>query len=167
MKAFKELLSIKTFRETKAELAVLKQRRVFLSADEQRDLDAKTLDDFRVYAQAHERALYEDLCRRVVRLRDLEEVQQEVVVLQTGERKREADLTRSEETRTLEQQHLDAAREGHHQASRMKQKFVELVQIYSDEAFKLFERNEDAEMEEIAELRRERIDWDESHEEAA
>lgn len=167
MEAFGELLSIKTFRESRAELAVLRQRGVLMVATEQRDTDARNLSDYSAYAQTHERDLYAALCRRVVRLRDISEVQQEVVVLRNGEREREATLDRSERVRAQEQGNLDTAREAHREASRRKQKFVELVQIYSDEALKELERKEDAEMEEIAELRRERFEWDESHEEAA
>lgn len=167
MEIFRDILSIKIFRESRAEREVIRQRGVLALASEQRESDARGLADYRCYASTHEHALYDDLCRRVVRLRDLESVQQEVVVLRTGERNREAALDASEQLQQREKQRLEEVRDQHRQASRIKEKFVEVVQIYSGEAFKAFERQEDREMEEVAELRRERIEWDETHEEAA
>ncbi len=167
MTLFRELLSIKDFRESRAELAVLKQRSILAEAIAVRDAAEKRLNEFRDYALQHERALYADLCRRIVRLRDLENAQLEVVDLRGRERSHEDSLSKSEQVRSAEQIHLKDARQSHHEASRMKQKFVELAQIFSDEQIKELERKDDAEMEEIAELRRERADWDETHEAAA
>ena len=167
MKAISELLSIKTFRESRAELNVRKQRGVLAEAIDRRDAEERKLEEYRRFALGHERELYDDLRRRVVRLRDIEDVQQEVVVLRNGERSHEALLEQAERTKDLEQKHLDEARETHREATRMKQKFVELVDVYSEEELKELERKEDAELEEVAELRRDRAEWDESHEEAA
>lgn len=167
MDIFRDILSIKIFRESRAEREVIKQRGALVIANEQRERDAVGLADYQRYALAHEHALYDDLCHRLVRLRDIESVQQEVVVLRTGERHREAALEASEQLRQREKLRLEEVRDQHRQASRIKEKFVEVVQIYSGEAFKAFERQEDREMEEVAELRRERIEWDETHEEAA
>jgi type III secretion protein O len=167
MTIFRELLSIKDFRESRAELAVRKQRGILAEAIAARDAAEMRLNEFREYALKHERELYADLCRRIVRLRDLENAQMEVVDLRGRERSHEDTLLQSEQAHNAEQKRLEDAKHIHHEASRMKQKFVELAQIYSDEHLKELERKEDAEMEEVAELRRERDDWDESHEEAA
>lgn len=165
MKAISELLSIKTFRESRAEMDVRKQRGVLAAAIERRDADAEKLEAYRRFALDHEREIYDELCRRVVRLRDIEDVQQEVVVLRNGERSHEEALEQAERARVAEQKHLDEAREVHREASRMKQKFVELVEVYAEAELKELEAKEDAELEEVAELRRERAEWDETHEE--
>ena len=165
--AFREILSIKGFRETRAELAVLKQRSVFQIASQKRDDDEQALHVYRDYALKQERDIYAALCRRLVRLRDIEDVHQQVAALRSTERAHEQALHDAEQTLATERQRLDTAREEHAQASRMKQKFVELVNVYSEEAQKEFERKEDAELEEVAELRRDRADWDEYHEEDA
>jgi len=165
--AFREILSIKDFRETRAELAVLKQRQVLLAASKHRDDEALALSEFRKYALGHERYLYGDLCRRIVRLHDIEDVQQEVVSLRSAERTREKMLEDAERELVAEQNRLESTREEHKQAMRMKQKFVELVQVYSDEEQRDFERKEDAELEEVAELRRDRIDWDDYQDDVA
>lgn len=167
MTMFRELLSIKDFRESRAELAVRKQRSVLAEAIAARDAAERRLHEFRDYALKHERELYAGLCRRIVRLRDLENAQLEVVDLRGRERNHEETLSQSDQARDTEQLRLDDAKHTHREASKMKQKFVELARIYSDEHLKELERKEDAEMEEVAELRRERDDWDEVHEEAA
>ena len=165
--AFNEILSIKAFRETRAELTMLKQRSVFQMAGKMRDESEQALSAFRDYALNHERAIYADLCRHIVRLREIEDVQQEVVILRGTERGHEQTLQNAEQALATERKRLDEVREEHTQASRMKQKFVELVNVYSEEQRMEFERKEDAELEEVAKLRRDRADWDEYHEEEA
>ena len=166
MTVFADLLSIKELRENRAEMDVRKQRDVLAEAVAKRDAAERCLAEFRQYALEHERALYEDLCRRIVRLRDLEQTQLEVLDLRNRERNHEEGLEQAELTRDNEQQHLEEAKVVHLQATKMKQKFVELVRVSSDEAAKEFEQKEDAEMEEVAELRREREEWDSTCEEA-
>lgn len=163
MKAFHDLLLIKNFRETRAELAVAKQRHVLAMANERRNTDDEALRTFRHQAVVQERGWYADLCRRIVRVRDIEAVHQSVVILRNAERTREEALTQSEQALNLEKKRMDEARESHRLATLTKQKFVELVRVHSDDELKELERQEDAEMEEIAELRRERSEWDESH----
>ena len=164
MSIFRELLSIKTFRESKAELAVHKQRRVLAEAVEQRDGAQRNLKDFRDYAVARERALFGDLCARVVKLRDIEDVQVEVVVMRGQERDHETKLDDAETHRETQDGELTARKTAHAEASRMKEKFVELAQVYADEQIRELERKEDAELEEAAETRRDRTDWEEREE---
>ena len=167
LKAFTEMLSIKKFRESRAEMAVQKQRHVLQAALVRRDEDKKTLDDYRIQALESERGLYADLCRRIVRLHDIENVQQEVVILRSTERHYEQVLDDAETALVKEQQALDERRTEHREADRMKQKFIELVQSYAEERVKEIEQKEEAELEEVAETRRDRADWDEHHEEEA
>lgn len=159
MKAFHDLLLIKNFRETRAELAVVKQRHALAIANERRHTDDEALRAFRHFALVQERGWYADLCRRIVRVRDIEAVQQSVVILRSDERTREDALAQSEQALNAEKKRMDEARENHRLATLTKQKFVELVRVHSDDELKELERQEDAEMEEIAELRRDRADW--------
>lgn len=167
MEALKEILAIKRFRETRAELAMQKQRHVLALAQTTRDDAAQRLESFHDYATRLERALYDDLCSRLVRLRDLENAQLEVAGLSGQERHFAETLRQHEQALLAEQAHMEEARNRHHQAFRMKEKFVELAQTFAEERLREIERQEDAEMEEVAELRRDRADWDEFHEEAA
>lgn len=165
MSIFDEILSIKNFRESRAELAMLKQRTVLAEAIVARDEAEKRLAAFIEEALRLERDLYKDLCSRLVRLRDIENVQMEVVDLRHREHSYEESLVKSEQTRTAEEQRLDEAKQGHQQAVIMKQKFVELLDVYNDEYMKQAERAEDAEMEEVAELRHDRVEWEDNFEE--
>ncbi len=167
MSVFTELLSIKRFRESKAEGAVRRQRAVLAEAVQARDAADQALRHFRDYSLRHERALYADLCSRIVRLRDIEDVQLAVVDLRGQERRHESSLQDAEQGRTRQAEQLDQDKRVHADASRTKEKFVELAQAYADEQIKELERKEDAELEEAAETRRDRADWDEYHEEDA
>lgn len=166
MSIFRELLSIKTFRENKAEMEVRKQRMVLAEALARREQAQAQLDDFRGYALRHEQALFTDLCTRIVRLRDIEAVQTEVVQLRQQERGYESAVDTAVQAEHKESGELDVRKQAHAEASRMKQKFVELAQVYADEQIRELERKEDAELEEAAETRRDRADWDERSEEA-
>jgi type III secretion protein O len=164
MSIFRELLSIKTFRESKAELAVRKQRSVLAEAVVRHDSAQEVLEKFISYAVSHERSLYDDLCSRIVRLRDIEDVQLAVVGLRGQEREHEDAVARADADRQAQAERLEADKKVHSEASRMKQKFVELAQVFSEESLREFERKEDAELEEAAETRRDRADWDEQTE---
>lgn len=160
MTIFRDLLSIKSFRENKAELAVHKQRTVLLMATEQRDADERTLQTYRDFAIARERALFDDLCTRTVKLRDIEDVQVEVVVMRSQEQAHGKTLEQAENYRETQSEELKNRRDEHATATRMKEKFVELAKAYADEELRGIERKEDGELEEAAEVRRERMDWD-------
>ena len=62
----------------------------------------------------------------------------------------------------LESEQLATDKSLHKEAARVREKFVEWAQLHSTEIQREFERKEDAEMEEVAETRRDREDWDES-----
>lgn len=164
MSIFRELLSIKTFRESKAELAVRKQRGVLAEAVGRHEAAREALEKFISYALAQERSLYDDLCSRVVKLREIENVQLAVVDLRGQERRHEEVVAKADADQRAQAERLEADKKVHSDASRMKQKFVELAQVFSDEHLRELERKEDAEMEEVAETRRDRADWDEQAE---
>lgn len=161
MTVFKELLSIKVFRENKAELAVRRQRHLLAQAQRERDEAQQALERFMAYAVGHERALYADLCSRIVKLRDIEGVQQQVVDLRGREREHEAQLAAAQQQRDAQATKLEQDKAAHAEATRMKEKFVELASNYAQERLRELERKEDAELEEAAETRRDRADWDE------
>jgi type III secretion protein O len=161
MSVFKDLLSIKAFRENKAEIAVRKQREVVASAQTKCAQCEDELARFRDYAVRHERELYERLIQSLVKLRDIEDVQLQVADLRGQEQQREQLLKEAERAHEQEAQRLDVEQAHHKAATQAKEKFVQIVQVYAEEEFKELERKEDAELEEAAETRRERDDWDE------
>jgi type III secretion protein O len=163
MSFFKELLAIKSFRESKAEINVGKQRIVLTQAIAQRDASEQVLLRHQEFSVMQERELYDDLCSRVVRLNAIENVQHQVAHMRDQEQRYIQTLAQFEKDRLVQEDQLQVLRHVHKGASRAKQKFVEFAQVYTDEQAKEFERKEDAEMEEVAELRRDRVDWEEHH----
>ncbi|WP_313625247.1 type III secretion protein [Achromobacter sp.] len=164
MNVFDELLAIKRFREGQAEIAVSRQRMRHAEADAARQGSEDALASYRVEAERRERAMYGDLCSRVVRVRDIEGVLQDVAGLREGERQRQQALEAAERQVEQEAQALAASRQQHQQAVRLTGKFVELARIHLDEHLQALERKEDLEMEEAASISRDREDW-EQHEE--
>jgi type III secretion protein O len=159
MSMLHELLAIKTFRTDKAESAVGRQR-VSVGVAEAHKLDTEqTLHRFVESARAHEQSLYGDLCTRVVKLRDIEIVQQEIVMLRNQEHRHRENLEKAEQARIAEHEALQVCRAQHAAAVRIKEKFVQLAGVYSQELAHEAERKEAAELDETNERRRERIDW--------
>ena len=159
MTILKDLLSIKSFRESKAELAMLRQRSVLQLAVTEKNEAEKKFDEFHLYACEKERSLYADLCSRLVRLHDIENVQHDVVHLRSRESKYEQDMQVAEMERVTQTKKLVVDKKNHADAVRVKQKFIELSQIFDLEKSREFERKEDAEIEEVNEVRRDRKDW--------
>ena len=60
-----------------------------------------------------------------------------------------------------ENQKLDKVRAAHKEASRQKSKFVDLSHNHTNELAREAERKEDLELEEVANIKRDREDWDE------
>ena len=139
MSIFRDLLTIKSLRESKAERIVRRQREVLAQASTLRAQANDRLERFVVFARNEEETLYLDLCSRVVRLRDIENVQNTVAHLRQQEQQHQETLRKAEVQRVLESEQLTA-----------------------DKNLRECERKEDAEMEEVAETRRDREDWDES-----
>ncbi|KRC70296.1 Type III secretion protein YscO [compost metagenome] len=164
MSVFDELLAIKRFREGQAEIAVSRQRLRHAEADAaKRDTDA-ALVAYRDEAERREQAMYSDLCSRVVRVREIENVLQGVAGLREGERQREQAVEAAAQQLDQENKALAASRQQHQHAVRLTGKFVELARIHLDEHLKALEQKEDLEMEEAASVSRDREDW-EQHEE--
>jgi type III secretion protein O len=158
---FKELLSIKRFREGQAELRVARERTTHQQAELARVAAQETLERYRIEARERELGMYADLCRRVVKLRDIEDVMQGVATLRATEHEREQDVVRADEHVQATLKALANARESHRLATRMTEKFVELAQVHLDQHLREQEYKEDQEMEEAASVRRDREDWEE------
>ncbi|CUI28083.1 type III secretion protein [Achromobacter xylosoxidans] len=164
MSVFDELLAIKRFREGQAEIAVSRQRLRHAEADAARLASEQALADSRDESERRERAMYRDLCSRVVRVREIEDVLQGVAGLREGERQREQALEQAAQRLGDEARALAERRDQHQQAVRLTGKFVELASLHLAEHLKALEHKEDMEMEEAASLSRDREDW-EQHEE--
>jgi len=149
-----QLVAIKNLREEKADRAVRAQRRVLEDAVAQREAAGRRLDDYKDYAAEQERRMYQALCERPVLLRDIEDVQGQVLSLRWREADHQEALDTAESRRAKEEQQLQDDRVAHSQALRMRDKFIELHGIFADEIRADAERAEEAQIEEAAETRR-------------
>lgn len=161
---FDDLLAIKRFRESQAELAVSKQRQVLVDAEHAQEEAIRLLAEYRDWSERREHEMYDDLCSRIVRVREIENVLQGVAELRSGERRHEEDVQSAEKQTEIETHNLAERRESHQVATRMTEKFIELARLHLAAFMLEQERKEDLEMEEAASVRRDREDWEE-HEE--
>lgn len=154
MKAFRQLVTVKQMREEKAERTVQAQRRVLAQAQVERDSAQQRLDDYCAYATEQERRVYRELCERVVKLRDIEDVLGQVRTLRAREADHREERDTAETRRDEAQQQLDGDKAAHRFALRVRDKFVQMHEVFTHEAREAAERAEDAEIEEVAANRR-------------
>lgn len=164
MSIFAELLSIKEFRESQAELAVKKAQAEQSVAHREHEELRTALDAFREEARSQEQRWYSQLCKGPVKLREINDVRENVAGLREGERQREASTDKAAQALATAMDRTSAARSSLRQATAVKDKFVELATNMAEEAARDLQRKEDAEMEEASSGRPERRDWEHSGE---
>lgn len=160
MSIFRDLLAIKSFREGQAEAAVRVQRDALREAREAREAAEALLQRLLQEGLAHEMQLYRDLCTRIVRLREIEDVQLTVADLRQREAQQQDAVAAAGQAQEQASQRLDTARAAHQEATRQKSKFVDLARNYAEAHMRELERKEDLEMEEAASIVRDREDWE-------
>lgn len=155
-----QLLFIKTFRERQAE-TVLQRSRLSLAQAHQLEEQAQ-LELERFIAQATEDELrwYRQLCERVVKLRDIEEVQTDVAILRAEEAERARARDAATQQREQAQSAFTQASQQMKEASTARNKFEELARQHHALVAKEAERKEDLELEELAGIVREREEVD-------
>ena len=159
MKMLRDLLAIKRFREGQAE-AAMRERRHALQQVQQERIDAEALLA-RLLAEGvlAEQQLYTDLCTRMVRLREIEDVYQSVAALRQREQQQQDALDAAQRALEEAAQRFDQARLQHKEAARQTSKFIDLASTFASVQALESERREDLEMEEAASVVREREDW--------
>jgi type III secretion protein O len=170
MSVFVELLRIAGFRESKAELEVSRSRLVVEQAHVSEEEARRRAIEYAEFAVRRERELYAEICTRLIKLRELEDVQLSVLDLRNGERRREEEVAEARKALQQAQAALEAAKEILRLASRGKEKFGELAASYDEERNREVQRVEDLEMEEVHRVsldREERDEWERSHEREA
>ncbi|WP_159910933.1 YscO family type III secretion system apparatus protein [Pantoea sp. 18069] len=159
MKMLRDLLAIKRFREGQAQAVMRERRQAWLEAQQER-MDAEALLA-RLLAEGvlAEQQLYADLCARMVRLREIEQVHQAVAALRQREQRQQDALDAAQRALEEAQQRFDQARVLHKEAARQTSKFIDLASSFASVEALESERREDLEMEEAASVVREREDW--------
>ncbi len=155
-----ELLRIKDFRETQAESRVRRQRTLVQQAHEKHVSEKNLLERLLIEGQETELRLYRELCERQVRVRDIEDVQHQVVGLRQRESLQQEAVISAQELEHQAEEALSAAKTLHQEAQRQKGKFEDLSRDFDMAEAQESERKEDLELEEVASFRRDREDWE-------
>jgi len=165
MTMLNELLRLKVYREEKAEMGLARCRLALVEVRRRTDAARDALAGYRRWSTEHELGLYGALYGRLVRARDLEHLREDVVVLRLKERTLEESLEKVEVERGQAEVAVRESRAVHEQASRTREKFVQLVSVQSEEIRLEAERREDVELEDLYAIRRDREDWEGSEDE--
>ena len=150
MDLFDQLLPIKERRESSAARKVVAQRRALQEAQAGRDSAQRQLDDYRDYAHTQEHRIFKALCERPVKLRDIEDANARVLAMRATESDHQDALQAAEAARASHERQLDADRMAHRQAMHKRDKFMDLADLFNQEARALAEYAAEAEIEEVA-----------------
>jgi type III secretion protein O len=150
MEVIKDLVRIKIFREEQAELAMLKAKTKLLSAEEALDNARKVLRQHKEDCIAREKELYDDLCRRLVLLKDINSVTLDIQLMTEETTRLDEIVEKSKELRDVASEDLAAAKAVHRDAVQMRQKFTEIKEVIDAEKLAELTRKEDIEMEEVS-----------------
>jgi len=152
MSALNQLLSIKEWREQQAEIALVRQRQTVESAHSAVDMADEALEDYRLWATRREAAVYQELCSKIVRLREIEAAREAVAELRQQELIYMAALDKARECASRESERLTIVHKDYQGATRMTQKFSEMVRLQNAENLAEDERLADLEMEEVGHM---------------
>ena len=144
-----DMLRIKQFRENRAEMEVSRTRHVLQEATQALDRARNELNEFRNSCERRERELYADMCSRLVRLTDINDLMLTVAEMQEGVRGHEGHVSSATEVRKTAVESLAQARQGHQLAVRSREKFSVLSVVDEAELRLEQQRAEDLEMEDI------------------
>ncbi len=150
MDVLKDLLRIKIFREEKAERAVAKARLALLEADDALRRARQALKDFEAESIQREKAMYAELCSRLVVLREIEDVRIDVDLMKEKAERLREQVEEAQLARQQAAERVEEARLVHRDAVRMREKFDELLRTVLEEREFELSRQEDLEMEESA-----------------
>jgi type III secretion protein O len=146
----KNLLRIKIYREEKAELAVARARQHLLDMDRALDDARRALEDHRRVCREKEKAMYQELCSRLVMVKEIDAVTLDVKLMQEASAELEGKIEKAKEARAQAAEAVEISRQVHRDAVRMREKFMELTQAVDEERAAELLRFEDLELEEAA-----------------
>ena len=153
MEVINDLLRIKLFREQQAERALQKARSALAEASESLRQAKITLEKFTEESLRREKSMYDDLCTRLVFLREIENVRIDIDLM----KEKSAELKTKVESAELERKECAerelAAHQIYVEAVRMREKFDELNKTVAEEKEAAFTKFEELEMEEAASVR--------------
>ena len=153
MDVLADLLRIKIFREEKAERALAKARALLRAAEEAVEQAKKVLRDYREESRQREKALFADLCKRIVLLKDIQDVQIDIQLMKERIEELTGEVEQAKQRQEEAASHEREARAEHQFAVRMREKFSEMLRTVNEERDFELSRKEEMEVEEAAEIR--------------
>jgi len=153
MDVLADLLRIKVYREQKAERQLAIARVRVKQAEAELQSARQVLENFLTETARKEKAMYEDLCSRIVLLRDINSVQIDVQLSKECAEELAAEVDAAVEVRDTALGAEREAREQHRLAVRMREKFSEMMRIVQEERDFELARREEGELEEAADGR--------------
>jgi type III secretion protein O len=154
-----DLVRIKTFRENKAELEVMRKRTELAHAIDVAAKARQALVDYRAWSLQRERDMYADICLKVVKSREIEWLREDVLLLRGRERALDQEIVDADSATKSAEVAARTARDLHGIAKRNREKFDELAAGIAAELAAESVRKEETEMEDLYALRRDRLDW--------
>ncbi len=148
MEVLPDLFRIKKFREDKAELHLLKVRKLLTMAIEERDQAQKTLDDYEIYRKNQEAELFKNLYSRLVKIKDINEVSEDIKIMQDEVEKLSDVLSQMQEKLAKAKETVEEAKVLHQEAIRMREKYSEALKIMAEEELIAMQLSEELGMEE-------------------
>lgn len=162
MEVLPDLFRIKKFREDKAELELVKVRKYLQIATEERDQAQRLLSDYENYRKKQEDDLYKNLYSRLVRIKDINEVSEDVKKMQDEVERLNGVLSQMQEKLINAKAAVDQAKVSHQQAIRMREKYAEALRIVEDEEIIAMQLREELEMEDAFSLPSKQDDFSKS-----
>jgi type III secretion protein O len=148
MEVLPDLFRIKKFREDKAELHLVKVRKLLTMAIEERDQAQKTLDDYEIYRKKQEAELFKNLYSRLVKIKDINEVSEDIKIMQDEVEKLSDVLSQMQEKLAKAKEAVEEAKGLHQEAIRMREKYSEALKIMAEEELITMQLSEELGMEE-------------------
>lgn len=153
MEVINELLRIKIFREQQAERTLQKARIILAEASEKLKKAKVSLEEFTAESLRREKSMYDELCQRLVFLKEIENVLVDIELM----KEKSAELRAEVESAELHRKECAGREQEAHKmyidAVRMREKFDELRNTVLEENEAAIEKFEELEMEESASAR--------------
>lgn len=152
MSLLKQVLSVRSYREARAQSAVREQAVVVERATATRHQAEEDLVAFRTMAQAREVKWISELCGKTVRLREISELNSAISDLRMQALRRSQALDQAEKARLRALESLEECKVRHTTVWRLEQRFVEFVKTDTEQRVQALEHREEAELSDAAEL---------------
>jgi type III secretion protein O len=129
MEVFNDLFRIKKFREDKAELNLVKEKKNLNVVIEEREQAQKKLMDYKEYRKKQEDQIYKNLYSRLVKIKDINEVSEDVKIMQDEVERLNEVLNQMHEKFNNAKAAVEQAKKLHQEAIRMREKYAEAIKI--------------------------------------